>query len=182
MRKKTPLKLLYGGKSKYVVVNGLKLFVVPVNLHPLPVDVRIFEEDTMLILTIDPVMHFSEEQPIRLMTDLLEQKARKPGEVVANGSSWYGVVHDLDAEPSCCRQWVENCYREILRRAGDCAVQKIGLPLLGSVHGNIKPFDSLALLLKCIQSAQFGQLRQIMVLTHPTRVEATRKKLLSLIH
>ena len=178
MAAKPNLKLLYGGKTKHVPINGVKVSVAPVTLHPLPVDVKVFEEDTRLILTVDPVMRYSEEHPVRLMTDVLDDKANPPGTVVVNNNSWYAVVHDLDAEPSCRRQWVAGAYSEILRQAEERQVERIGLPLLGSVHGNMKAAASLDLLLDAMRSGRRRELRFIMILIPPSQVRSIKKALI----
>lgn len=175
------LKLLFGGKAKQVTVNRVAVSVAPNSFHPLPLDARVFEEDTHLVLTVDPVMRFSEEHPIRLLNSLPHEKSKKPGTVVINGSSWYAIIHDLDAEPTSRREWVGSAYREILRLAEAHRVQRIGIPLLGSVHGNMKPFESMGMMLEEILARRFRLLRNIMIIVPPDHVAATRARLLRMV-
>jgi len=177
MAGETKLKLLFGGKAKQVAVNRVTVSVAPTSLHPLPVDVRVFEEDTHLVLTVDPVMRFTEEHPIRLLNSLSQGKSKRPGSVVINGSSWYAVVHNLDVEPTSRPDWIKTAYREIFRQAEVRRVRRIAVPLLGSVHGNMKPSESLGMMLEEIAAARFLLLRNIIILAAPAQVKTIKARL-----
>lgn len=178
MTRKPKFKLLLGGKAKHVTINGVKVSVAPNTLFPLPVDARVFEEDTHLVLTVDPVMRYTPEHPIRMLNSLSRDRAKKPGSVVLNGASWYAVVHDLDLEPTSRREWVESAYREIFRLTEEGRVNRIGIPLLGSVHGNMKSAESLDLLLQRIRTVRARELKHIMIIVPPGQVEQTKTNLL----
>jgi len=156
--------LLDGGRDAKTVVNGLPVHIVADTTKPLPVDVRVFEEDTFLVLTVDPVMRFSDEHPIRLMTGVVEARPRTPGTVVMNKASWYAVVHDLDAEPSCRSEWIAEAYAAVLQQAGRKKVRKLGIPLLGSVHGRFTQRESMSSLLDQIRVFDGMQARQLTIL------------------
>ncbi|MCL7486904.1 MAG: hypothetical protein M8357_01855 [Desulfobulbaceae bacterium] len=164
----TRFTVLEGGRGKQPTVNTVSLAVVPDSLSPLPAEVRVFEEDTHLVLTVDPVIRYTEEHPIRLMTSVMEAKPRKPGSVVTNSGSWYAVVHDLDREPTWRQAWIEKAYREILLLGEKKRIRKIGVPLLGSVHGNFSPDASMKMLLQAIDAAILKQLKNILILV-PSR-------------
>jgi hypothetical protein len=175
------LKLLFGGKAKQVNINGVTLSVAPNSLYPLPVDARVFEEDTHLVLTVDPVMRFTEEHPIRLLNSLSHEKSKQPGTVVINGTSWYAVVHNLDAEPTSRRDWVEGAYREIFRLAEARRVLRIGIPLLGSVHGNMKSTESLRLMVEVVRKTRFRLLRNIMIIVAPAQIKTIKTGLFRMV-
>ncbi|MFZ5796800.1 MAG: hypothetical protein ACYCYR_14415 [Desulfobulbaceae bacterium] len=178
MTRKPKLKLLLGGKARHVTINGVRVSVAPNTLYPLPVDARVFEEDTHLVLTVDPVMRYTPEHPIRMLNSLSGDRPNRPGSVVLNGSSWYAVIHDLDLEPTSRREWVESAYQEIFRLTEDGRVNRIGIPLLGSVHGNMKSSESLDLMLARIKSIRARELKHVMILVPPGQVEPTKTKLL----
>lgn len=178
MIRKSKFKLLFGGKARYVSINGVKVSVAPNTLYPLPVDARVFEEDTHLILTVDPVMRYIPEHPIRMLNSLSRDRTRKPGTVINNGASWYAVIHDLDLEPTSRREWVESAYAEIFRLTEEGRVSRLGIPLLGSVHGNMKSAESLDLMLARIKTIRTRELKHIMILVPPGQVEPTKTKLL----
>lgn len=178
MTRKPKFKLLLGGKARHVTINGVKVSVAPNTLYPLPVDARVFEEDTHLVLTVDPVMRYTPEHPIRMLNSLSRDRAKKPGTVVHNGASWYAVIHDLDAEPTSRREWVESAYQEVFRLTEEDKVGRIGIPLLGSVHGNMKTSESLDLLLAKIKTIRTRELKHIMIIVPPGQVEPTKTRLL----
>lgn len=177
MTDKFRFTVLEGGRDKQPSVNTVKLAVIPVSTSPLPVEVRVFEEDTHLVLTVDPVMRYTEEHPVRLMTRVMEAQPKKPGSIVTNNASWYAVVHDLDAQPTWREEWIENAYRETLMLGEKKRLQIIGLPLLGSVHGNFSPDTSLEILIRVIKSITFQHLQQILLLIPLPDCKNTRKHL-----
>ncbi len=156
--------LIIGGTAHQVKVNKVSIEVVSDAVTPLPIDVRVFEEDTHLVLTVDPVMRYTEEHPIRLMTSIMEEKPRKPGAVVRKNSSWYAVVHDLDAEPICREEWIDTAYGGCLQLAEKSGVIRLGLPLLGAVHSSFPAQESLQILVKHLRSQNFSKLKKIVLL------------------
>jgi len=177
MPQKRDFTVLEGGRDRFVTVNSLKIQAVFDSLPSLPVDVRVFEEDTFLVLTVDPVMRYKEEHPIRLMTRVIEAKPNKPGSVVINNHSWYAVVHDVNRDPTWNEKWIKKAYREILILAEIKRVQHIGLPLLGSVHGKFPAEQSLAMLIKLINSTSFQFLQKVLILVPPADCDAIWQRL-----
>ncbi len=100
MTDKLQFTVLEGGRNKLTTINTVTLAIVQNSLSHLPVDVRVFEEDTHLVLTFDRVIRHTEEHPIRLMTEIMETKPKKPGSIITTKARWYAVIHDLDADPS----------------------------------------------------------------------------------
>jgi len=180
MTDRTRFTVLEGGRDKQATVNTVSVSVVPNSLSPLPVDVRVFEEDTHLVLTVDPVMRYTEEHPIQLMTSVMETKPNKPGSVVINKGSWYAVIHDLDAEPTWRHAWIEKAYRQILQIGEKKRIQKIGMPLLGSVHGDFSPEESMKMLVQAANSMTLQHLKKILILVPQKNCPATRQHLLKL--
>lgn len=170
---KVRFTVLEGGRNNQSTVNTIKLAIVPVSTSPLPAEVRVFEEDTHLVLTVDPVMRYTEEHPVRLMTRVMEAKPKKPGSIVTNNASWYAVVHDLDAEPTWRREWISQAYQTTLTLAEKKIIRKLGLPLLGSVHGKLPPADSLDLLIDAVKSLSFQHLKKILILTPQYEIQDT---------
>jgi hypothetical protein len=160
----TRFTVLKGGRGKQATIKTVSVCVVPDSLSPLPAEVRVFEEDTHLVLTVDPVIRYTEEHPIRLMTSVMEAKPRKPGSIVTNNSNWYAVVHDLDREPTWRQAWIEKAYREILLLVEKKRIRKIAVPLLGSAHGKFSQDESMRMLLQAIDAAILKQLKNILIL------------------
>jgi hypothetical protein len=177
MTGKVRFTVLEGGRDKQATINTVHLAVVPDSLDPLPVDVRVFEEDTYLVLTVDPVMRYTEEHPIQLMTQVMEEKSKKPGSVIINNISWYAIIHALDATPTWCQEWIKKAYRTALMLGEKKRVQKMGLPLLGSVHGNLPHEKSLDMLLQEIKSISFQHLKKILIMVPQQDCSKTKQYL-----
>jgi len=173
---------LIRGREQKIKIKAVAIEVIGDRSFPLPVDVRVFEEDTHLVLTVDPVMRYTEEHPIKLMTGILNARPKIPGSVSAKGSSWYAVVHDLDAEPVCRREWIESAYRETLQLAEDRNVRHLGLPLLGTVHGRFSFRESLKLLIDQLPSHSFAQIRKIVLLVPEYSEKKIQKMLTEMIN
>ncbi len=155
------MKLLHGGKSVIRQKNGLEILVTSREEPPFRPDVMVFEEDTNLILTVDPMIKNKIEHPIRTMTAILESKKYKPGTVVENGSSWYAVVIDLEREPICEGVWCNKAIKEVFRRAENQQIEKLAIPVLGSVHGGLKLEQRFSFLINTLESMNFSDLRQV---------------------
>ena len=179
MTEKTRFTVLEGGRDKQVVINALVLKAVSNSLAALPVNVRVFEEDTFLVLTVDPVMRYTEEHPIRLMTKVMEARPNPPGSVVTNKASWYAIIHDLDAEPTWRPEWIEKAYQHTLLLAEKKHIKRIALPLLGTVHGNLQEEKSLEMLVQAVQAARFQHLKKILIMVPQSRLSITYKRLCS---
>jgi len=164
MGKKRHLTILPGGKDRQVRLNGVSLAIIPDSFTPLPVDVRVFEEDTFLVLSVDPVMRHTEEHPILLMTRVMATPPKAPGTIVVNHTSWYAVIHDLDADPSMREEWVAQAYLAAFSLAEKNRVRRLGIPLLGSVHGSLSQDKSLDLLRIALQSLSLQHLEKICIL------------------
>ncbi|MDH3328312.1 MAG: hypothetical protein OEM01_03690 [Desulfobulbaceae bacterium] len=173
--------LITGGADHKIEVNRIAIEVVSDSVFPLPVDVRVFEEDTYLVLTVDPAMRYTDEHPIKLMTHIMEAKTKKPGSVVRKNSSWYAVVYDLDADPVCREEWIDNAYREALQLAEKRGITRLGLPLLGTVHGPYPAQDSMQLLINQIKSLAFSKIKKIVIVAEQGFEEDVRK-ILAAVH
>ncbi|GAB4333763.1 MAG: hypothetical protein Kow0089_02600 [Desulfobulbaceae bacterium] len=155
--------LLEGGRDLLHRVGTRTVEVCPADRVPLPADVRVFEEDTWLVLTASPVTRCREEHPVRVMTELLEARPQRPGSVVTQGNSWYAVVHDLDRDPVTRPEWVLEAYRTALTLAEKKKVRRLALDLLGSVHGTLGAATSLSLLLEAFHACPARATRTIVL-------------------
>lgn len=158
------LTVIPGGRDRQFIINSVTLQIAAESLHPLPADIRVFEEDTHLVLTVDPVMRFTPEHPVRLMTRVMEAKPRTPGNIVVNRTTWYAIIHDLDQDPTWRTEWIELAYRNALILAEEKGIHRLGLPLLGSVHGPFGRRASLAMLTELLHSCSLKRLHKILIL------------------
>ena len=116
--------------------------VIAHDSHP-PFDVEAIalEEDTALILSADTVIKEIKDHPIRLMTELYNFKEKTPGSVVVKGKNPYrflAIVHDLEREPSCEEEWIDNALNQIFYLCRKSGIKSLGLQLLGTRYGPVK--------------------------------------------
>jgi len=168
MNSKVNLHVIQGGSSKQINIDGTLVATGVKTSPPFPIEVKIFEEDTYLVLTVDRSIKTPLEHPIRLMTSLHNEKPRVPGSVIRNKNSWYAVVHNLDHQTTCQEQWVINAYNEIFRLAEKYKITSLGVPLLGSVYGTIPRIRSMKLLLSTIQKHKLNNVRQVWIIVPDT--------------
>ena len=171
------MKLLNGGLSQYIVINGIKVAAAPRQLPPFAVEVMVFEEDTNLILTVDPVIEYEEQHPIRIMTALMETKKHTPGSVVINGSSWYAVVLDLDRDPVCKQEWCTMALEQVFDLAEHQKISSLALPLLGTMHGGLQIEQQVEWLLKKISTIHLTYLKRLWLVVTPEDVGNVKKVL-----
>lgn len=181
MKRKKGFRLIIGGAAEKIELNNIEIEVMSHSAISPPVDVRVFEEDTYLVLTVDPVMRYVDEHPVRLMTRIMDAKPHIPGSVVRKNSSWYAVVHDLDAEPISRKEWIDTAYEEALRLAEEYGVARLGMPLLGAVHGRYPVRDSLQMLTNHIRKQNLSRIQKIVILAKKGAEEAVRKLLVQIV-
>ena len=169
------MKLIHGSLSKYTLINGIQIAVAPRDSPPFPVDVMVFEEDTNLILTVDPVIEHEDEHIIRTMTDIMTVKKHKPGSVVVNGNSWYTIVIDLDSDPVCKAEWCERAIEQVLRLALKNKVTGIALPIIGTVHGALSLEEQLKCLLEKVETLSPQVLKQIWLIVPRKQVRIVKE-------
>ncbi len=160
MEKTPSLKLLHGGRATTRKINGVTVSLVDRSAPLPPVSVRVFEEDTHLVLTKDPVVYAQVEHPIRVMTDILDSKPHKPGTVVID-QHWYAVVLDLDAEILCRESWVKEVCCAIFLQVKQKRISSLSLPLLGNVHGTLSADTSLKFILFALSNASVPSLQRL---------------------
>lgn len=171
------MKLIYGGLSQYIKINGVKVALAPRGKPPFTVEVMIFEEDTNLILTADPVIQYKEEHPIRLMTGIMKAKRHLPGSLVINKSSWYGVVIDLDEEMICRPKNISNVYSQLFERLQKEKIKTAGIHLLGCTHGNILLDEALNLFSEGLNSVALNYPKSIWLIVPENDIRSARKYL-----
>ncbi len=170
------LKLLQGGlPKKTTAINTIQIAVAPKESPPFPVEVMVFEEDTNLILTVDPVIEHKEEHIIRTMTDIMTAETHKPGSVVVNGNSWYAVVIDLDSDPICRKEWCEKAIKQVFQLAEKNRVSSLALPILGTVYGNLQIEYNLQYLLGIVSTMTPCALKRLWIAAPQKDVGQIRK-------
>ena len=137
-----------------IMIGSVQIFVGPENMAPYPVDAWAAEEDTYLVLSADPEVVESNEDPERVMAEVLATRPEEPGTVVVKGGHplrLLAIVHDLNEEPSWKEEWVVSALEGIFQEAETRKLRSLALPLLGTLHGSLEKQRFLVLLRDSIE-------------------------------
>lgn len=153
MEKKPRLQILPGYKGRPIRLGSI--LVTPATTHepPFPVQASVLEEDTWRLLSAPNVAVPQEEHPVRLMTDLVDDRPALPGKVLIQGALWLAIVHDVERTPTCREIWVHSALKRVLELTAQRHYRCLALPLLGSVYGCLDWRRSLTLIIETLNNA-----------------------------
>lgn len=156
-------RVLSGGRDRGVSLNSVRVVVAPEDEPPFDIDALVVEEDTWLVMSADMDIQ-RPDHVIRVMTEVLETAPEEPGTIVVRGTDpflFLAVVHDFNEEPSCTEDWIAAALDSAFHEAEQRALRSIGLPLLGTLHGNLETDRFLALFKEALDRASLGSLKTI---------------------
>ncbi len=140
----------------------------PPGRPPFPVDARVVEDDTWLVLGAEPEFRESKEHPIRVHTAALEAEPARPGSVVVLAGrplELRAIVHDLGREPTWREEWVGAALVEALRTAARLGIGSLEMPVLGARYGSMSLHAFLHLLRDALGTVELGALERIWLVT-----------------
>jgi hypothetical protein len=147
-----------------IMIGSVQIFVGPGNMAPYSVDAWAAEEDTYLVLSADPEVVESNEDPERVMAEVLATRPEEPGTVVIKGGHplrLLAIVHDLNEEPSWKEEWVVSALEGIFQEAETRKLRSLALPLLGTLHGSLEKQRFLVLLREALERRSPAHLRRL---------------------
>lgn len=136
-------------------VGATAVTVAPPEPSPFMVQAVVEEQDSCLVLDAEPVLREPAETYPRLVRQANEQRPRKPGEVIVRRGSpmrLLAVVHDLENDPTCREEWINDALLNVLRQLGRHRINAAALPLLGTVHGRFNGMRFVRLLRDALHS------------------------------
>ena len=158
------LGLIKSEHHSMISIGSAEIFVGPENMAPYAVDAIASEEDTFLVLSADPEVFESHEDPERVMAEVLETRREKPGTVVVKGGfplQLLAIVHDLDQDPSWKEEWVVNALDGIFQEVENRKLKSIALPLLGTLHGSLEKKRFLVMLREALERKSPTHLKRL---------------------
>jgi len=159
------LQVLPGGRDPAARIGPVLVVAGGKNdTPPFPVDAVVLEEDRFLVLSAEPVFVEPLEDPMRLMTRLIETRPETPGHVLVRGRGPYrmlAIVHDVDQEPSWREEWVAEALERVLRKAQSLGIEALSLEMLGCMHGRLAPRRFSALFREAVRCAGPGSLKRV---------------------
>jgi len=142
------------GHRSEITIGSVRVFVAPKEWPPFLADALVEEEDTYLVLSADPEVQETREQPEELMAELLKTNPAVPGSVLVREGyplSLLAVVHDLGQEPSWKEEWIASALDRIFREAERRKLRSIAVPMIGTLHGSFARERFLVLLREALE-------------------------------
>ena len=156
MQSKPDLRVIRGGRDKGVQIGSIRVTPASSSHPPFPIAIQVHADDTWRILSADINLKETSEHPIRVSTDLIEDKPRPPGSILIQGSRWLAIVYVLDQQAICREEWISQALEKLLLMAAEKGILSLGLPLLGTEHGDLPWQRSLELICKALHKAGKG--------------------------
>ena len=117
---RSALRVLQGGRDPAARLGPVLVVVSGPDRPPFPVEALVLEEDTFLVLSAEPTVVDPPEEPMRLMTRLIETLPETPGSVLVRERDpvrMLAVVHDVNQDPSWREAWVHRALEGALQEA-----------------------------------------------------------------
>ncbi len=173
---KSALRLVRGGKSQLYRIGNIICTLTEPSAIADDLDAVVLEEDTHLILTVDGRCNYIETHPVRMMTEIHRAKVHEPGSLIVNGKSWYAVTIDLDSDPLCRPVWVQQVYENIALQIKKNSISKLGIFLLGNVHGGLGAAECVELFIKAVQTWHKSQLQEVCLIVPEKSISVVKEK------
>ncbi len=141
--------------------------VAPEHAPPFPIDALAVEEDTHLLLSSDGVIEEPEEAFDDLVTAASERPASRPGSVLvrkAKPLQFLAIVHDIDCEPTWREEWIASAINGVIEEAEWRHMESVGLPLIGTRHGNVAMRRGALWLGRCLSRTSFRYLKRVWII------------------
>ena len=160
------------------MVRSVRIIAAPEDMQPFPVDAIVFEEDTFLVLSAEPVLREPTDHPIKVLNDAWEAKPAEPGAVVVKATTplrLLAIVHDLNQEPTWREEWVISALVGIFRQVENRKLRSLALPLIGTKYGSMDRTRCIVLLRAVLTGMRLQYLDRLwLVVPQETRKEVLR--------
>jgi len=141
--------------------------VAPEHAPPFPIDALAVEEDTHLLLSSDGAIEEPEEEFYELVAAASETPANTPGSVLvrkARPLELLAIVHDIDREPTWREEWIASAINGVIEETEWRHLESVGLPLIGTRHGNVEMRRVALWLGRCLSRTSFRYLKRVWVI------------------
>jgi hypothetical protein len=134
---------------------------------PFPIEARVIEEDTYLVLSSPPeIPPMPSPDPRKAMRELMDFDPYPPGTICLREGhplQILAVVHDLNASPSWREGWISMVISKILEECELRELSAIGFPVLGAMHGSLPPYKFGVMLREALRNLQPRYLRYLWI-------------------
>ena len=164
------LKLISDDYGRGGRLGHVHVVVAPEDDPPFTIDALAVEEDTHLLLSSEGEIEEPEESFADLVSAASETPPRTPGSVLvrkADPLMLLAIVHDIDRQPTWREEWIASAINGIVEEAEWRRLAAIGLPLIGTRHGNIEMRRVALWLGRCLSRTTFRHLKRVWVIAPP---------------
>jgi hypothetical protein len=129
-----------GSYTYAIFIGHLEFVIAPPELPPFKIDAIVEEQDTSLLLGVAPTIVEPNESYEKLVSQMISQQPRSPGEVVVKGNHpvrLLAVVHNLELEPTWKEEWIANTLGHIFKESVNNKIKTVAMPVLGSIYGSL---------------------------------------------
>ena len=141
--------------------------VAPEHAAPFPVDALAVEEDTHLLLSSDGDIVEPEEEIGELVALASDRRPDTPGSVLVRKTKplqFLAIVHDIDRQPTWREEWIASAINGVIEETEWRRLESVGLPLLGTRHGNVEMRRVALWLGRCLSRTSFRYLKRVWVI------------------
>jgi hypothetical protein len=169
LRKEMPSKLSlisddYGRAGR---LGPVHVVVAPEHAPPFAIDALAVEEDTHLLLSSDDVIEEPDEAFEELVAAASTIPANTPGSVLVRKGKplqFLTIVHDIDCQPTWREEWIASAINGAIEEAEWRRLASLGLPLIGTRHGNVEMRRVALWLGRCLSRTSFRYLKRVWVI------------------
>lgn len=141
--------------------------VAPEQSPPFSVEALAVEEDTHLLLSSDGVIEEPNETFENLVAAASTAPVNTPGSVLVRKTKplqFLAIVHDIDCQPTWREEWIASAINGAIEEAEWRRLESLGLPLLGTRHGNVEMRRVALWLGRCLSRTSFRYLKRVWVI------------------
>lgn len=146
------------------VIGEIETAIAPIEYIPSEIEAVVEEQDTQLLMVVDGVIEYPEDDFDSLINQMFSGKPRNPGQIIIKHDKpmrLQAIIHDIYQEPSCKVEWVAFALKQLVEEINNHQIKTLAMPLLGTYHGKMAEEQSVELLCACLGSDQKSALEKL---------------------
>lgn len=146
------------------IIGDIETAIAPIEYVPSEIEAIVEEQDTQLLMVVDSVIDYPEDDFDTLIDQMSSGKSRKPGQIIVRHEKpmrLQAIIHDIYQEPSCKVEWVAFALKQLIEEINNLQIKTLAMPLLGTIQGKIAEQQSVELLCACLGTDQKSVLEKL---------------------
>ncbi len=138
-------------------IESIEITIAPVEQPPFNADAIVEEQDTHLLLSVEPGIRYPAESYKSLVNHMIIQQPRSPGEIIVKKTHplrFFAIIHDIKKKPTWKTEWIVEALEQLFHEIEKYKVTTLAMPLLGTIHGSLNDEDFIKLLIAALQVRQ----------------------------